>query len=259
MADRDADAKRDSEMRKYLELAEVNQGCCNEAEEHIDGPASPKRHETDSKNSLVKVDGTKSCLSGEVPSNSKTDVGYDTTHHKISMWIEGANKLFARSTNDRSKEMSVRDGNDQECGGKSSESERECSAERAHGDDISRLPGGWHGFGEQFWGTGHSALKQRTQITDMLSSFAPLFPSPSKDDDVLEQDPITVWREVVIPEWEARCNGEGVRKIWRQGISPYVRGQVWKNAIGNDLKLSEKDYQEMLRMVDDFVRKDQEV
>ncbi|EKX49642.1 hypothetical protein GUITHDRAFT_162060 [Guillardia theta CCMP2712] len=230
--DRDADAKRDSEMRKYLELA-----------------ASPKRHETDSKNSLVKVDGTKSCLygthrSGEVPSNSKTDVGYDTTHHKISMWIEGANKLFARSTNDRSKEMSVRDGNDQECGGKSSESERECSAERAHGDDISRLPVLGHGtFSSEAEDANHGHL----------------FPSPSKDDDVLEQDPITVWREVVIPEWEARCNGEGVRKIWRQGISPYVRGQVWKNAIGNDLKLSEKDYQEMLRMVDDFVRKDQEL
>ena len=144
----------------------------------------------------------------------------------------------------RCKEMSVRDGNDQECGGKWSESERECSPERAHGDDSSRLPGkflsplphppfprsplpsspssfflfplscvtcplsstsslkscspslsfflsipllpstssmtaffsagGWHGFGEQFWGTGHSALKHRTQITDMLSSFAPV-------------------------------------------------------------------------------------
>jgi len=256
MADRDADNKRDLEMRRFLELTERKKGFYDESSSRVDGTdASTDTKDDNPENDVGKEANPNSQQVGVPPNKHGADASFDATQHKISLWIEGANKLFARSTNERSKEMSVRDGNDSECNAMLSYLKRENSPERAPCEG-NRPPGVWHGFGEQFWGSGNSGVKQRKQISEMLSSLAPLFPSPSKNENLIEQDPITVWRDVIIPDWGAKCNDENVHKIWRQGISPYVRGKVWQNAIGNDLKLSEKDYHEMLHIVNEFLKSD---
>ncbi|KAL0483695.1 TBC1 domain family protein [Acrasis kona] len=48
-----------------------------------------------------------------------------------------------------------------------------------------------------------------------------------------------IWLTDIIPNFEERTAEKRTRKLWRQGLPPRVRGQVWQLAAGNSLHISE--------------------
>jgi alpha-tubulin suppressor-like RCC1 family protein len=61
-----------------------------------------------------------------------------------------------------------------------------------------------------------------------------------------------VWLEQILPNWEKKKRQRSTKLMWRAGIPPTVRGQVWMTAIGNTLQLSRAEY---LRLIEINSRK----
>jgi len=51
-----------------------------------------------------------------------------------------------------------------------------------------------------------------------------------------------MWTETVLPNWDDRINDPHTRELWWKGFGVSYRGRVWKQAIGNDLRLSASSY-----------------
>lgn len=49
-----------------------------------------------------------------------------------------------------------------------------------------------------------------------------------------------VWIEEVLPQWEKKRETKKVQEMWRVGLPPSVRGQIWKLAIGNELMITKE-------------------
>lgn len=49
-----------------------------------------------------------------------------------------------------------------------------------------------------------------------------------------------VWVEDVLPNWEKKKETKKVQEMWRVGLPPSVRGQIWKLAIGNELMITKE-------------------
>lgn len=46
--------------------------------------------------------------------------------------------------------------------------------------------------------------------------------------------------EEVLPQWEKKRETKKVHEMWRVGLPPSVRGQIWKLAIGNELMITKE-------------------
>lgn len=51
-----------------------------------------------------------------------------------------------------------------------------------------------------------------------------------------------VWVEEVLPNWEKKRDSKKVQDMWRVGLPPSVRGQIWRLAIGNELMITKELY-----------------
>lgn len=49
-----------------------------------------------------------------------------------------------------------------------------------------------------------------------------------------------VWVDDVLPRWEQKKDTKKVQEMWRVGLPPSVRGQIWKLAIGNELMITKE-------------------
>ncbi|XP_065071299.1 TBC1 domain family member 12-like isoform X2 [Rhopilema esculentum] len=52
-----------------------------------------------------------------------------------------------------------------------------------------------------------------------------------------------IWKEDVIPNWDAVKNTKKVKDLWWNGLPSSVRGKVWMLAIGNDLHITPELFQ----------------
>lgn len=47
-----------------------------------------------------------------------------------------------------------------------------------------------------------------------------------------------IWLHDIIPNFSTRVEEKRTRKMWRQGLPPRVRGQIWQLAVGNSLQVN---------------------
>ena len=49
---------------------------------------------------------------------------------------------------------------------------------------------------------------------------------------------IQIWEKEVLPDWQKAVKDPRIRKLWRSGIPPKLRAQLWEGSVGNSLALS---------------------
>ncbi|KAI1001102.1 hypothetical protein K3495_g7095 [Podosphaera aphanis] len=64
----------------------------------------------------------------------------------------------------------------------------------------------------------------------------------SADRDDTAKSLLRLWEERVLPNWEYSIRQKQTRELWWKGVAPRCRGNVWRNAIGNELGLTEMSY-----------------
>ncbi|KAL9099833.1 MAG: hypothetical protein Q9163_004721 [Psora crenata] len=58
---------------------------------------------------------------------------------------------------------------------------------------------------------------------------------------------LRIWEEHVLPHWDQVIREPRTRELWWRGVAPKSRAQVWQQAIGNDLALTEVTYERALQ------------
>ncbi|EJD54286.1 hypothetical protein AURDEDRAFT_51327 [Auricularia subglabra TFB-10046 SS5] len=53
---------------------------------------------------------------------------------------------------------------------------------------------------------------------------------------------IPVWEREIVPDWRAATRDPRLRGLWWNGIPSNLRGQLWEQAIGNDIALSKDSF-----------------
>ncbi|KAJ5199819.1 hypothetical protein N7491_009384 [Penicillium cf. griseofulvum] len=64
-----------------------------------------------------------------------------------------------------------------------------------------------------------------------------------------------IWDEYVYPNWDRALREPRIRELWWRGIPPRNRGTIWKQAIGNELALTEETFTKALRRAKDLQSK----
>ncbi|KAI8059516.1 hypothetical protein BC940DRAFT_173845 [Gongronella butleri] len=60
---------------------------------------------------------------------------------------------------------------------------------------------------------------------------------------------ISVWEHTILPQWDQKIKEKKTHDLWRQGVPPRCRRNVWMLAIGNHLQLSKESFVGCLREV----------
>ena len=58
-----------------------------------------------------------------------------------------------------------------------------------------------------------------------------------------------MWTEEILPSFDTHLRKKWVHALWRSGIPPTLRRQVWQLAIGNRLELAPSDFRETVDLV----------
>ncbi|KAH8194267.1 hypothetical protein TruAng_011566 [Truncatella angustata] len=67
-----------------------------------------------------------------------------------------------------------------------------------------------------------------------------------KSKDTMASNLTRIWEEDVLSRWNEAIRERRTRELWWKGVAPRARGNVWSQAIGNELGLTETSFQAAL-------------